>query len=396
MFKPFDIFYEKNFPNEENAESIEEATKQWNELKSKKRLKFIKKAEKKYDSHVEKNPDEPPFHTYLSAKELEMLLKSYGLPEKMLQNSKLYYIKKKQDEAQSNLEDDANLDEVLRNTKTEAENDWTKFSEEEKSKLLNEFHQKQEEFDDNFFQFARNLPENRIVDYKELVKKKPDATPRERSKKLVQRREIKGHENLNKKFTPFEVFLEKHREEFDPNENLKARNEARTKFKDLSDKKRLKYIKKAESIYDEFYKNSTEEYPLFSTYLNKSELKLLLESYGMPEGVPNSFSAYYYRKQTKEGATNMKEVFDSLRKLSQEEKDKLIKEHSTKHEEYIVKNKQFLDSLPLARLEDYNTSRGKQNKRASLTPARSPNKRIKKEKEENGKANDSSIVESDD
>lgn len=55
MFKPFDLFLEKKFPNEENAESLEEAQNKWNNLESSKKLKFIKKAEKKYDAYHEVN-----------------------------------------------------------------------------------------------------------------------------------------------------------------------------------------------------------------------------------------------------------------------------------------------------------------------------------------------------
>lgn len=53
MFKPFDVFYAKKFPKEENLESLEEANKQWNSLDSTKKLKYIKKAEKKYDRNLQ-------------------------------------------------------------------------------------------------------------------------------------------------------------------------------------------------------------------------------------------------------------------------------------------------------------------------------------------------------
>ncbi|CAF0897620.1 unnamed protein product [Brachionus calyciflorus] len=397
MFKPFDLFYEKKFPNEENAESLEEATKEWNTLENKKKLKFIKKAEKKYDSSLEENPDTPPFHTFLSSRELDILMKSYGLPDKLPANSKLYYIKKKQDEAQNNIQDDQRLDEVLKNSRIEAENEFKNFTEAEKNALLDEYHLKTEEFNDKFFVFARSIPENRIVDYKEFTKRKPEPIPKEKVVKppqITKKRE--NAKELHKKFTPFDVFLEKHREDFDSTDNLKARNEARSKFKDLNDKKRLKYVKKAETNYDEYYKNSNEERPLFSTYLNKNELKLLLESYGMPDSVPN-FTAYYYRLKTQEGMMGMKEVFDSLKKLPADDKEKLQKEHTSKYQEYLIKNKQFLDSLPLSRLEDYNFSKSKQaRKSGNSTTMGSPSKKLKKSKD-NGKSADEilSLDESD-
>lgn len=55
MFKPFELFLEKKFPNEENAESLDEAQNKWNSLEPSKKLKFIKKAEKKYDLYLEVN-----------------------------------------------------------------------------------------------------------------------------------------------------------------------------------------------------------------------------------------------------------------------------------------------------------------------------------------------------
>jgi hypothetical protein len=59
MFTPFRVFVEKKFGEaggEENGNEVvaggkneEEAIEMWNGLSNKKKLKFIKKAEKKYD-----------------------------------------------------------------------------------------------------------------------------------------------------------------------------------------------------------------------------------------------------------------------------------------------------------------------------------------------------------
>lgn len=55
MFNPFEFYFNKKFPNEEDVNVKNEAQKDYISLSAKKKLKFIKKAEKKYDSHVEVN-----------------------------------------------------------------------------------------------------------------------------------------------------------------------------------------------------------------------------------------------------------------------------------------------------------------------------------------------------
>ena len=60
-------------------------------------------------------------------------------------------------------------------------------------------------------------------------------------------------ERLGKKFIPFDVYFEKHRSNFNQVDSTKGRNEARSIFKYFSDKKKLKYIKKAETNYEEHY-----------------------------------------------------------------------------------------------------------------------------------------------
>ncbi|RNA21277.1 hypothetical protein BpHYR1_050113 [Brachionus plicatilis] len=372
MFKPFDLFMEKKFPNEENAESLEEAENKWNSLDPSKKLKFIKKAEKKYDAYIQENPESHvTFSSLLSYRELEILFKSYGLPDKLQQNSKMYFFKIKQDEARKNLEDPSELESVLREVRFKADNDWKQFTDKEKHHLLKEFHQKVAQYNDLIFDFARNLPENRIVDYKEFCKR-PEPTMKERNQKAPKKETI---ERFDRKFVPFDVYFDKHRDDFDQDDNMKAYNDARSKFKSLSDKKKLKYIKKAEFNYDEHYKNSDDERQLLSSYMNKNEMKLLLESYGMPDTVPN-FSAYFFSKKTKEGISDMKQAFECLKKMNPEEKDEIQKEHAMKQDEYLLKKKQFLDSLPFSRLEDYNSM--KKQTRRSFTHAGSASKKLKR------------------
>lgn len=108
---------------------------------------------------------------------------------------------------------------------------------------------------------------------------------------------------------PLEIFMEKHRETADTNgsedSSLSLFVKLRSMYVALSDKKKLKYIKKAEEQYDStdvsiIYINinyldfiftlnlfiKLKNKPLFTSFLSKHEIQLLFESYGMPEIVP--------------------------------------------------------------------------------------------------------------
>lgn len=80
-------------------------------------------------------------------------------------------------------------------------------------------------------------------------------------------------------------------------------------YEDLKDKKKLKFIKQAESKFDEVFGKSTPENNL-SKYFTKDEVEILLKSYGLPEHLPKyakqnkkliqgtSFSKIFYFKST--------------------------------------------------------------------------------------------------
>lgn len=53
----------------------------------------------------------------------------------------MYFFKIKQDEARKNLEDPSELESVLREVRSKADNDWKQFTDKEKHHLLKEFHQ---------------------------------------------------------------------------------------------------------------------------------------------------------------------------------------------------------------------------------------------------------------
>lgn len=52
--------------------------------------------------------------------------------------------------------------------------------------------------------------------------------------------------------TPYKIFIEKFMEEHPDIKPFQSRNMARSQYSQLSDKKKLKYIKKAEKAYDSF------------------------------------------------------------------------------------------------------------------------------------------------
>lgn len=70
----------------------------------------------------------------------------------------------------------------------------------------------------------------------------------------------------------------------------------------------------------------------------------------------------------------MKEVFKGFRALSNEEKNQLISEHARDFEEYTIKTRKFLDTLPKQRLDDY--SQMKMMKKVSKSK-NSPNAVVK-------------------
>lgn len=59
------------------------------------------------------------------------------------------------------------------------------------------------------------------------------------------KRETKG---INKLFSPFEIFYDKHKEEFVADNVFASRNAARGKYRDLSEKKSSNILKKPRLI----------------------------------------------------------------------------------------------------------------------------------------------------
>ena len=151
-----------------------------------------------------------------------------------------------------------------------------------------------------YFDFARSLPEKRCIDYqlsltgKIMTEQASDNARPRKTEENARTRKIEAKTFL----TPFEL----HRA---ANPKLKF-IEARTSFSALNNKKLIKLVKEAEKIYDSvimsfelnfieknkknfflyFEKNDTDGRPELTKILTKTEMKLLFESYGMPETIP--------------------------------------------------------------------------------------------------------------
>jgi hypothetical protein len=83
MFTPCEVYCDKKAKKSGDVDR-DSVKSGYFKLNEKKAMKFIKKAEAKYDSYVAENPEEilPPFSDYLSRKEQVQLFRSYGMPEK--------------------------------------------------------------------------------------------------------------------------------------------------------------------------------------------------------------------------------------------------------------------------------------------------------------------------
>lgn len=91
--------------------------------------------------------------------------------------------------------------------------------------------------------------------------------------------------------SPYEFYFKKHEAKFLESENsiYKAKLKARKKYFGLNENKKIKYIKKCEESFDEI---EDEKDNLLSSILNKSELRLLFESYGIKGKILQIFSRF--------------------------------------------------------------------------------------------------------
>jgi phosphoribosyl-dephospho-CoA transferase len=365
---PFEIYCEKHGTDDDIKNDESKLREDYKSLSESKLLKYIKKAEKNYDSN-ESNTNKRPFNTYLSSEELRTLMISYGMAEKTPQNAMQYLIQK----AVSDVEDDAAL---AKEARLNAVKKWTDLGDNEKVTIRDEF---TEEITLNYFKFARALPEQRIVDYLAFLKSHPSKTHKKIETNTKSSRTLK-----NKGYsTPLDLYFEKNSEKYASEHNLfVGKSKASTDFKNLDDKQKIKFIKKAETKFDSSkavnVENTlqNEKIKNLSDILTKNELKLLLETYEMPTPVPANLSSYFFKKNSdhfKKDHTSdrMKKVFEMYRNLTAAQKQELLDEHSRKLAQYAKEKTYFIEKkLPKQRLVDFNVFTGslkavKKNKKAS-------------------------------
>ena len=84
-YQPLEIFVKKQLKKTEENTNEEDIRRSWFTLSDDKKLKFIKKAENKFDEDHESIDitHENRFSINLTSKELDILLKSYNFPEKL-------------------------------------------------------------------------------------------------------------------------------------------------------------------------------------------------------------------------------------------------------------------------------------------------------------------------
>lgn len=377
MYQPFQVFLSKKNHIKSEIETQQhednEAIDKWNSLSNKKRLKFIKKAEKAYDE--DNCADKKPFYQYVTFKELELLLKSYDMPERPPPNSKLYGIQKFQ--KSKRFECSEGNETFIKN---EAIKQWDNLVEIDKKKILDEFHQIHNEYELKYVDFVRNLPQERVNDYKYYLSARKNFGSEKREKSNVTKvssldssKQVKINKEKSLKnrdgfrlFVPHEIYYLKMKNDASDTGTTFNRSTNRSAYTTLSDKKKLRYIKKAEKNYDSYDFSKEEVKPRFSYFLSKQETELLLKSYGLPDLVPSSLSGFFFKKALNTtGNTNVKmeDVFRLYREMSAEEKNCLNLEHKQARKDYESQTQAFLDILPHSRLEDYNYFRFKSQKR---------------------------------
>lgn len=362
-FKPIDSYLKTKLKGKQASNSEKsELKKKYSMLKDKRMKKFVKKAEKLYDQVQEVDSTLPLFSSFLNKRETELLFQSYGKPKKFATNRKVFMI-----ENIKNKLNQENGDFKDSSIKKELENKWKEVNENdvEKKELDTEYDTAAKDYEEKMFDFARNLPENRVADYKAIRFTK---SGRQRKSEAPQ---------AKIKLLPFEIFLEDFKKENPTLKPQEARDQARTKFKTLSSKKKLRLINQAADLYDAHIANSNGvniETPFFK-YLNKNEQVQLMTSYGMPKAVAPNLTSYYMGLDHN---PNMKDKMNSFRLMPEKEKQEMEEKRKAKFAEYNLLQMKFLDKLPAQRRADYEFMKNKKSKQRKS--GESPIKKIKEEK----------------
>jgi hypothetical protein len=129
---------------------------------------------------------------------------------------------------------------------------------------------------------------------------------------------------------PYEFYFKKYENKFMEGEKsvYYAKVKARTQFKQLDNKKKVKFVKQCEEHYDEQQDTSKR----LSALLNKAEIQLLFESYDLPKTVPINVNAYYTKLHFNDYpeaqmGERFKLISDSFKSLSDSAKAEFAKKH---------------------------------------------------------------------
>lgn len=295
MFKPFDYYtMEKTKPSQDTKD--QKIIEDYNKLDDNVLIRHVKIAECAYDSYHESLKNAKPFIKNLTKREQKLLFESYGLPQ---------------------------LSNIHENGK-------------------------------DFFLFSRRLPEKRVVDFIDYISEAPIAIPSPPKPKLTIRyrgdpQEIK---TFKSKYSPSEFYIE-HIKKIDET-GTRNKLQLRTDYLALEPKEKLSYIKKTEEAFDKHtFTTVDDEKPILSSILSLGEMKLLMNSYNIPNKPPHNMSAYYFKMHVRDYTEDhMKNVYAAYNKISESEKEALNIEYQKAADEYKIKNAQFLEKLPKQRIPD--------------------------------------------
>lgn len=299
-------------------------------------MRYIKLAEHSYDTS--KNIKRK-FHTFLSKNELALLIKSYGCPQRY-RNAKEYYT----------CMNDLNV--------KNAESLWKKLSETEQDEYREKYAKYCTDYILQMFRFSRDLPESRVDDFLAYIEV-------ESEKKILNKlpptniKEVLGDPKQIKlfkyQFAPYEFYYEDNKDKYKDEISLHLNKvKARKNYIKLDEQSKLIYLKKCEKAFDHFdFRVVDDHKPMLSYILNKDEMRILLNSYGMPKKVGVNPTSYYYMLHCKNYKEDkMKNVMLDWGKLDDAAKNDFAALHAKDVESYIERKKKFENDLPKQRLID--------------------------------------------
>lgn len=156
-------------------------------------------------------------------------------------------------------------------------------------------------------------------------------------------------------FAPYEFYYEDNKDKYKDEISLHLNKvKARKNYIKLDEQSKLIYLKKCEKAFDHFdFRVVDDHKPMLSYILNKDEMRILLNSYGMPKKVGVNPTSYYYMLHCKNYKEDkMKNVMLDWGKLDDAAKNDFAALHAKDVESYIERKKKFENDLPKQRLID--------------------------------------------